>query len=70
MTTRIVLKEGLTLGTLPKAEVRTLVDQAQLLDRLYSMKSQWSEAVGGDLRRVEVNLKLLFEDFERIIQAS
>lgn len=67
MSTRIVFRDGLSLATLPASTVRAVVDQAVLLDKLAALKREWSEATGGELHQVQVNLKLLFEDFERII---
>lgn len=64
----IVLFEGLTMETLPESTVRVVINQDMLLSKLGELKRQWYEATGGDMDKVELNLRLLFLDIENVIR--
>lgn len=66
---QIVLHKGLTWDTIPTATVKRMVDRDQLLERVAAMRAEWIEAA-GQLDNVEVNLSMLFDDFEAIIKGD
>lgn len=45
-------------------------DIITLLQALANMKAEWTEATGGKMKTVKVNLDLLFDDLETLIIGS
>lgn len=70
MSTQIVLRDGLSLATLPVATVRTVIDQAVILRLLSDMRDQWRQATGGKMERVTVNMSMLFDDLENLVNGE
>lgn len=62
----ISFRNGMTWDTIPQATTRQLVDPKELQQRLSELRDQWSEAAGGDLSSVTLDLGMLFDDLANI----
>lgn len=67
---QIVLRHGLDWNNLPVGQVKVMVSQDDLVERLARLRAEWTDATGGRLESVRVDLSSIFDDFEAIIKGE
>lgn len=65
---KIVFRDGLSWGNLPQARRVQLADLTDVETALDQLRGEWSEATGGDLSSVTVDLGALFGDLHSILR--
>jgi hypothetical protein len=64
----IELRKGLTMDTIPQAEIFMLLRQDVLIERLAQLRRDWEQAANGKpLEEVRASVGLMLADFSRMI---
>jgi hypothetical protein len=62
-----VLDSGINLANLQICRLIRLIDRDYLLDRFAAMRAAWTEAAGGDLSSVTVDLGSIFDELNDLV---
>jgi len=69
-TMSIVFKQGYTWTSLPPTTIKRMVDVDQVRARFAVLREEWTEATGGELESVTVNLESLFNDLDNVLSGE